>query len=318
MNEDIRMIIKNNIIQWLMEGDPAVRWQTQRDLLSESPEVYEKERALTSTSGWVSRFLELQDPEGTWGGGLYSPKWKSTTYTMLTLRYLGLPPKHPQALKGCELLLDIGFFQDEGINFSRYAKQSETCITGMVLSVLAYFRYPDARVHRVAEHLLNQQMGDEGWNCRSHLGDTHSSFHTTISALEGLHEYSLAYPENAGPIQEAQSRGREFLLIHKLYRSHTTGEVVDDRMTRFPFPPRWYYDFLRALDHFQAANAARDERLSDAIDLLIKRRRKDGRWPQYGGPSGLRHFEMEKAGKPGRMNSLRALRVLNWWHGDST
>lgn len=310
------MELENNIIQWLMEGDPAVRWQTQRDLLSESTEVYENERALTSTSGWVNRFLELQDPEGTWGGGLYSPKWKSTTYTMLTLRYLGLPPKHPQALKGCELLLDNGFFQDEGINFSRYAKQSETCITGMVLSVLAYFRYPDARVHRVAEHLLNQQMADDGWNCRSHLGDTHSSFHTTISALEGLHEYELAYPEKAGLVLDAQARSREFLLIHNLYRSHKTGEVVDDRMTRFPFPPRWYYDFLRALDYFQAVNAPRDERLCDAIDLLIKRRRKDGHWPQYRGPSGLRHFEMEKAGQPGRMNTLRALRVLKWWHGD--
>jgi len=233
---------------------------------------------------------------------------------MLTLRYLGLSPEHPQALKGCELLLENGFFPDEGINFSHHAKQSETCITGMVLSLLTYFRYPDERVHRVAEHLLNQQMADEGWNCRSHLGATHSSFHTTISALEGLFEYEQAYPENAEPVREAQARGREFLLIHKLYRSHRTGEIVSDRMTRFPFPPRWYYDVLRALDHFQAADAVRDERLDDAIDLLNKRCRKDGRWPQYRGPSGLRHFEMEKAGKPGRMNTLRALRVLKWWN----
>ncbi len=306
------MKTESDIIQWLMEGDPAVRWQTQRDLLSEPPHLFEKERALTSTQGWVARFLGLQDPEGTWGGGLYSPKWISTTYTMLTLRYLGLPSQHPQALKACELLLENGFFPDEGINFSRHAKQSETCITGMVLSLLAYFRYPDERVHRVAEHLLNQQMADQGWNCRSHLGATHSSFHTTISALEGLREYELAYPENAGPIQEAQARGREFLLIHKLYRSHRTGEIVSERMTRFPFPPRWYYDVLRALDYFQSVNAEHDQRLNDAIELLFKRRRKDGRWPQYRGPSGVRHFEMEKAGQPGRMNTLRAMRVLKW------
>jgi len=305
--------IDDDILQWMLEGDPSVRWQTQRDLLDESPQVFEKERERTSKEGWVRRFLDLQDPEGTWGGGLYSPKWISTTYTMLTLRYLGLPPENPQALKGCELLLENGFFPDEGINYSSAAKQSETCITGMVLSLLAYFRYPDERVHRVAKHLLNQQMADEGWNCRSHLGDTHSSFHTTISALEGLYEYELAYPENAESIRNVQKRGREFLLIHKLYRSHRTGEIVSDRMTRFPFPPRWYYDVLRALNYFQAVNADRDERLNDAIDLLLKRRRKDGRWPHYRGPSGLRHFEMEKAGQPGRMNTLRALRVLKWW-----
>lgn len=311
------MKIEDDITHWLLEGDPAVRWQTQRDLLAEPPKVYEEERARTTSDGWVARYLALQDPGGTWGGGLYSPKWISTTYTLLTLRYLGLPAEHPQALKGCELLLEKGFFPpDEGINLSSTAKQSETCITGMVLSLLAYFRYPDERVHRVAGHLLDQQMKDDGWNCRSHRGDTHSSFHTTILTLEGLREYELAYPENAAPFRDAQARGREFLLLHKLYRSHRTGEIVNDRMTRFPFPPRWYYDVLRALDYFQAVDAERDERLDDGVELLLSRRRKDGCWPQYRGQSGLRHFEMEKAGQAGRMNTLRALRVLKWWSGD--
>ena len=313
------MKIANDIIQWLLEGDPAVRWQTQRDLLSEPPEIYEKEREHAAAEGWVARFLDLQDSEGTWGGGLYSPKWISTTYTMLTLRYLGLPPEHPQSLQGCQRLLEGGFYPpDEGINFSTAGKQSETCITGMVLSMLAYSRYPDERLHRVANHLLNQQMADDGWNCQSHRGATHSSFHTTISALEGLHEYEKAYPENAASVRQAQARGREFLLIHRLYRSHRTGEVVNDRMTRFPFPPRWYYDVLRALDYFQAVGAERDERLQDAVGLLMKRRRKDGRWPHYRGPSGLKYFEMEKAGQSGWMNTLRALRVLKWWNGDGS
>ena len=313
------MEIENDNIQWLLEGDPAVRWQTQRDLLNEPPEIYEKERERTAAEGWVARFLGLQDPEGTWGGGLYSPKWVSTTYTMMTLRYLGLPPEHPQALRGCERLLEGGFYPpDEGINFSNVAKLSETCITGMVLSMLAYFHYPDERIHRVAEHLLNQQMADDGWNCESHRGATHSSFHTTISVLEGLREYEKAYPEYAASVRLAQDRGREFLLIHCLYRSHRTGEVVNDRMTRFPFPPRWFYDVLRALDYFQAVGAEWDERLQDAVDLLIKRRRKDGRWPHYRGPSGLKYFEMEKAGQPGRMNTLRALRVMQWWKADGS
>jgi len=305
----------DEIIQWLLEGDPAVCWQVQRDLLGATPNVYQSEQARTTREGWGARFLSLQDPEGTWGGGLYSPKWISTTYTMLTLRYLGLPAETPQMLRGCELLLENGYRPlDQGVNFAKSWDRGEACVSGMVLSLLAYVNYPDERTHKIVEYLFNEQMADGGWNCEAHLGATHSSFHTTISALEGLHEYEKAYPEHAAPVREAQAQAREFLLQHYLYRSHRTGEIVNDRMTRFPFPPRWFYDVLRALDYFQAVDAVRDERMEDAISLLMKRRRKDGRWPHYRGPSGRTFFEMEKAGQSGRMNTLRALRVLKWWH----
>jgi len=304
---------ESETIDWLLEGDPAIRWQVQRDLLGEKAAVYEEEQQKVALEGWGARFLSLQDPDGRWGKGLYSPKWISTTYTMLTLRQLGLPPKHPQTMRACQVLLEKGLYKDGGINFSSTIKYSETCISGMVLSILAHFGYDEAGVHRLAEHMLEQQMPDRGWNCQSYRGATHSSFHTTILALEGLHEYEKLNPPNLGEVQRAQAEGREFLLIHRLYRSHRTGEVVDVRMTRMPFPPRWYFDFLRALDYFQATQAERDTRLSEAIELLKSKRKKDGLWRMNSGPSGLRLFEMEKAGKPSRINTLRALRVLKWW-----
>jgi len=307
------MTIKETVIDWLLDGDPTLRWQVQRDLLQVEPDLIQRNREQIAFQGWGARFLELQDSTGTWGCGLYSPKWISTTYTLLTLRRLGLVPTNHQAQRGCELLLDEGFFPDDGINFSKYAEHSETCITGMVLSLLAYFRYPDDRIHRIVEHLLAHQMKDHGWNCRSFRGDTHSSFHTTISVLEGLYEYEKIFPERAAPVRSAQARAREFLLIHKLYCSHRTGEVVKPFMTRAAFPPRWRLDFMRALDYFQDCEADRDQRLSDAIALLRAKRRKDGRWPLNRGMSGLTYFEMEKAGGPSRINSLRALRVLKWW-----
>lgn len=308
------MQIDESIIQWLMEGDPAVRWQVQRDLLDADPKTYQAERDRTADEGWAAQFLSLQDPGGTWGEGWYGPKWISTNYTLLTLRYLGLPSEHPQALRGCEILLENGYRAiDGGMNFVKSMEGSETCISGMGLSLLAYFRYQDERVHHIAEHLISEQMSDGGWNCESWRGATHSSFHTTISVLEGLHEYEKAYPENAGPLRAAQAKAREFLLIHRLYRSHRTGEIVNDKMTRFHFPPRWFYDVMRALDYFQAVSADRDPRLEDAIALLNKKRRKDGLWPHYRGHSGRTFFEMEKAGGPGRMNTLRALRVLRWY-----
>lgn len=309
------MQIQQETLEWLLSGDPSIRWQIKRDILEQGPDEFLIERNLIPHEGWGKQLLSHQDPSGTWGGGLYSPKWISTTYTMLVLRRLGLPQDVIPAQLGCKQLLEGGFYEpDGGINFSVSYQYSETCITGMVLSILAHFHYPDSRVHRLADHLLTQQMPDGGWNCRSFKGDTHSSFHTTISALEGLLAYQITYPENQKIITSARNRAHEFLLKHKLYRSHRTGEIVDQRMTRFPFPPRWYYDVLRALDYFQAAEAEKDERFRDAIQLLIKKQNKNHIWPAYRGPSGRVYFDIEQAGKPSRFNTLRALRVLKWWN----
>jgi hypothetical protein len=313
------MQIDTTTLNWLLEADPAVVWQVQRDLLDEPAAVYETTRQRMITEGWTARFLSLQDPEGTWANGLYTPKWQSTTYTMLTLRRLGLPHQHSQAQKACQQLLDGGFMPDSGIHYTRNPKiqHSETCITGMVLSVLAYFRYPDERLHSIANHLLGQQLADGGWNCRSFRGDTHSSFHTTISVLEGLWEYEKTYGENH-QIAAARARGHQFLWQHQLYRSHRTGEIVDQKLTKLTFPPRWRYDLLRVLDYFQDCRTPHDMRMDEGIQSLRAKGSKDGTWPLNAGMSGRFFFHMEKAGQPSRMNTLRALRVLRWWNQGSS
>src|SRR3990172_2804584 len=238
---------------------------------------------------------------------------------MLTLHQLGLPPNNPQAKRACKLFLDEGFYTDGGINFFSYAwKYSETCVTGMILALLAYFRYPDERIHSVASYLINQQMSDGGWNCRSYKGATHSSFHTTILALEGLYEYQCAYPEKKKKVTRVRERGHEFMLAHRLYKSHSTGKVFDEAMTRMPFPHRWRYDFIRALDYFRACDAPRDERMSDDIELLQKKQKKDGLWPLNSGMSGRKYFDLEQAGQPSRWNTLRAFRIFNWWNGEKS
>ncbi len=307
--------MKPEIISWLLEGDPSIRWQVQRDLLNVSPAKYESERKKIAKEGWGARLLALQESNGHWSGGIYSPKWTSTTYTMLTLRQLGLPPNNPQAKRACELFLDEGFYTDGGINFFSYSwKRSETCVTGMILALLAYFRYSDERIHSIASYLINQQMPDGGWNCQLYKGATHSSFHTTILALEGLYEYKCTYPEKKKKISQVRERGHEFLLAHRLYKSHRTGKIFDEAMTRMPFPHRWRYDFIRALDYFRTCNAPREERMSDAIELLQKKQKKDGLWPLNSGMSGRKYFDLEEVGQPSRWNTLRALRVLNWWN----
>jgi hypothetical protein len=300
-------------VRWLLDGDPAIRWQVLRDVVGAVESSVERSRRKLAREGWGGRLLARQDPEGTWAGRLYSPKWTSTTYTMLLLRELGLPPGNRQAKAACTLLLDRGMYRDGGIGFGW--GRSETCVTGMVLSILCYFQYDDDRLDTVADHLIRQQMPDGGWNCRRPFGATHASVHTTISVLEGLRFYGLQRRRKVRAVRAAQRRGREFLLVHRLFRSHRTGEIIRPAFLRFSFPPRWRYDILRALDHFQAMGAPRDRRLAEAIDIVRSKQRRDGRWPLQNRYRGKTFFELERVGAPSRWNTLRALRVLNWWDG---
>jgi hypothetical protein len=293
------------VLDWLLAGDPAIRWQTLRDL---QRRPFQSERRRVATEGWAARLLALQDDDGRWAGGIYTPKWTSTTYTLLLLRDMGLARGNPQALRACRLLLDQGFWADGGINFCPgRAKRSETCITAMTLAVAAWFGLKDQRLSALTGHLRAARLADGGWNCRAAPGygaATHSSFHTTISVLEALRQWGD--PEACRP-------GEEFLLAHRLFRSHRTGEVAKPEFTRFHFPPRWHYDVLRGLDYFRSAGCARDPRLQDAIDLLKSRRSADGLWRLARGYPGKIFFELELVGQPSRWNTLRALRVLKWW-----
>ena len=303
------------VIDWLMRGDPAIRWQTMRDLLGAPAHEYEQERAKVASQGWGARLLRKQDAGGLWAGGLYTPKWTSATYTMLVLRLLGLEPGNPQAMRTCRVFLDRGLYSDGGINFfARYYRYSETCITGMILSILGWFRLEDPRISQVADHLLGQQMADGGWNCQYPKGATHGSFHTTILALEGLRCYDQSLARSSRRIRAAEAAGREFLLRHRLYRSHRTGKVVKSGLTRFPFPPQWHYDVLRGLDYFRESGAGRDARLEDAIEVVARHRGEDGRWTLPARYPGHYYFAMEKRGAPSRWNTLRAMRVLGWWN----
>jgi hypothetical protein len=314
----------DSTVQWLLEGDPAIRWQTLRDLVGVPERTVEREQSKIARDGWGARLLAKQDPGGMWArgqssdGGMYSPKWISTTYTMLLLRDFGLPANNPRARKACRLLLDEGLQEDGGVNYGpwgQWTRRGEQCVTGMVLGILSHFQYDDDRLDTLAGNLLALQMPDGGWNCRRPYGATHSSVHTTISALEGLRLYELNRRRRLKAIRLAQRRGREFLLVHRLFRSHRTGKIIKPQFLRFYFPPRWHYDILRALDHFQAVNAPRDPRLADAIDIVHQSRADDGRWALQYSYKGKTYFELERLDAPSRWNTLRALRVLKWWEG---
>jgi hypothetical protein len=303
-------------IDWLLAGDPAIRWQTLRDLIDAPRALFERERQRTLTEGWGARLLALQDDDGRWGGGLYSPKWTSTTYTLLTLRDIGLPRKCREAARGARLVIDglLGAEGDPALD-ERLAAL-DRCIVGMILAVTVYFGVVDQRTEQIVENLLLEVMPDHGWNCRKHRHPRphHSSFHTTLNVLEGLQEYrENGQGLSAGKVSKAEAGAIELLLQHGLFRSDKTGKIIHPAFARVVYPYRWHYDFLRALDFMARARVKGDPRAAEAIARLEGYRRADGFWPVGSQYSGRRFFVMERAG-PSRWNTLRALRVLRWWH----
>ncbi|MDP8959503.1 MAG: hypothetical protein M3N51_09985 [Actinomycetota bacterium] len=297
-----------SVVDWLLEGDPSVRWQVMRDLTHAPAHLVAGERSRVATEGWGARLLALQDEDGQWGGGPYSPKWISTTYTLLLLRHLGIDPEDGRVQEAISRVRE-GVMMTKTKPFFTY--MGETCVTGMALALSAYFEGADS-TDRQVEWLLDQQREDGGWNCES--ASTRSSFHTTISVLEALLEYERR-TDDSGPAA-ARARAHEYLLERRLMRSLSTGEVINKRWTLFSFPPRWYYDVLRGLDYLREAEIGADRRAEEAISLVESKQDREGRCPLQNRHRGREHFQMEEgAGKPSRWNTLRALRVLRWYRG---
>ena len=302
------------VLTWLLQGDPSIRWQVLADLVGAAQGEIDAERARVVVQGWGARLLAAQSADGQWADGLYSPKWTSTTYTLLLLHWLGLPRGEPRAIAGCRQVWDGARFSNGGLTLAKSIRQAETWITAMLILVASSFGLDDDRLDPAVQWLCDQQLADGGWNCESiRSGSRHGSFNTSISALDAL----LQYQKSGGRIRVSGSMdsGRTFFLDHRLYRSHRTGEVVNAAFTAFPFPPQWHFDVLRGLDHFRAAGAATDPRLGDAVDVIRRARRVDGRWPAYAAHRGKTWIRMEPAG-PSRWTTLRALRVLQWWDQD--
>jgi hypothetical protein len=288
-------------------------------LLNAPEAIWQAEQQRTVETGWGARLLALQDPDGGWGGGIYAPKWTSATYTLLALCSLGIPRDCAAAQRGAHLVLEKLLGATDDAAFRTKLIACDRCIVGMILQISVYFGIDDARIDLIVDHLLREMMADGGWNCRRHRSPKphHSSFHTTFNVLEGLREYIKAGKNVRGDeVLAAEQGALELLLQHRLFKSDKTGEIINPKFTKFALPHfRWQYDVLRGLDYFSRINAPLDERLQDAIDLLVVRQREDGTWPVQQQYSGKVFFTMEKIGGPSRWNTLRALRVLRWWNG---
>jgi hypothetical protein len=369
-----------DVLTWLLDSDPSIRWQVMRDLTDASDPEVEAERARVATEGWGARLLALQDARGQWGRpdlpvwddglpeadirrllrelhgvsirdlaaflkldpstlveweegpadrqaqglekyqsalawmrrglGTLKPEWTSTTFTLLLLRDMGLPPASEQARRAVALVRDNSKWDHDGQDY--FDGEVEPCINGKTVALGSYF---GENVDGIVDRLLVEQLADGGWNCEAERGSVRSSFNTTIAVLEGLLEYERAN-QGREDVRAARIQGEEYLLERRMFRRLSTGEVVDPSWMHFSFPTRWHYDVLRGLEYLRSAERKPDGRCAEAIELVESKRDASGRWPLENTHPGRVHFEMEEGdGQPSRWNTLRAMRVLAWYRG---
>ena len=304
------------VIDWLLYSDPSIRWQVMRDLTDEPADAVAAERSRVATEGWGARLLELQAEDGRWAGRPWSLDWTDTFHVMELLRRFGLDPESEQARRAVGLVREHVVWRGGAPGETPWADnrffegEVEPCINGNVVATGAYFGVDMAPL---VDRLLGEQLPDGGWNCEVENGATVSSFGTTINVLEGLLEHERAIGGSA-EVRTARERGEEYMLERRLFRRKSTGEMIDPSWLEFSFPTWYHYDVLRGLEYLRDAEVKPEERVAEAIRVVMGNRDPDGRWPLQNVHDGEAHFEMDDGEEnPSRWNTLRAMRVLQWF-----
>lgn len=314
-----------SVTDWLMDSDPAIRWQVMRDLLDLPEAAWGPERARVETEGWGARLLAAQDPDGQWAGGAFLPAgfseaewkaegqpWTATCFTLQELRGLGLDPASASARRTAALVGQNARWDEGGQPY--WEGEVEECINARTVADGVYF---GVDVAPIVARLLGEVQPDGGWNCERCNGSTCSSFDTTINVLEGLLAFEKAIGATAAT-RAARRSGEEYLLERRLYRGRRTGAPADPDFLRLLHPNRWRHDILRGLEYFRDAaldaGTPPDPRLAEPVAILRSRQGPDGRWPLDWQMRGRAWLEPEaEPGEPSRWITLRALRVLRWW-----
>ncbi|HEY6801178.1 MAG TPA: hypothetical protein VI121_11080 [Agromyces sp.] len=311
-----RDVAKPDVTAWLLDSDPAIRWQVMRDLVEPTPPVGElaATRARVAAEGWSARLLDLQAGDGYWGGEEYGRDGdrRSVMWTLHSLRRFGVDPDAANVRAAIARVRDGVKWREWG-DLPFFHGEVEACVNGGVLALAAYFGELGEGSDRILGLLLSEQLDDGGWNCEAPESQR-SSFDSTLCVLEGLLEYERAVGEVNATVSDARRRGEEYLLERNLFRRRTTGEIALPRYAEIHFPPYWVYDVLRALDYFRASGEPADLRIAPAIELLRSQCGADGRWPAAAPWWGEVYFAVDgPEGEPSRWNTMRALRVLRWY-----
>jgi hypothetical protein len=338
--------LKEETLSWLLESaNPSSRYLTLTQILGEENTDVKKARSLINDYPLIIKILSMQKEEGYWedAHSPYLPKYKSTYWQIMIFSQLGLSIENDKVRKACEFIFrfqheDGGFtvFKEEGATkeylwkkrswevkeekiptFDEWALQvirenEMTCLTGNLVESLLRLGYKaDERIKKAIDWLIKVQNADGGWLCpywHAHIHDKHSCFMGAIAPLHALSE--VPESERTEEMKKCIQRGTEFFLIHHLYKAdHHNYRVIKPEWLDFNFPIFWY-DILRGLLVITELGYSRDERIQDALSVLLKKQTEDGKWNLEKTPSGRMHASFGKAAEPNKWVTINALKVL--------
>jgi hypothetical protein len=309
------------VLTWLLDSDPSLRWQVERDLARMPEAAWQAMRARVAAEGFGAQLLSRQDADGQWAGGAYFPAdaeptesgqpWTATTWSLNALREWGV---EPAALRPDTAGLLARNARWEYEDLPDWSGEVDACINGYTLANGAWL---GADVSTIADWFVEHRLADGGWNCMWVEGSQRSSFHSTLNSLDGILDHEIR-TGGSPELREARQHGQEYLLERGLMRRLSTGEVHAPWATHFAYPYRWFYSVLRAADYFRTAclhdGESPDHRMAEAIDLVRSARDADGTWHQQLRHEGRTWFDVDGAtGEPSRWLTFHALRVLAWW-----
>jgi hypothetical protein len=321
-------MVTEALTAWLLDSDPSLRWQVERDLVHEPPEIWEATRARIATEGFGARLLSLQDSDGQWAGGAFFPAdfdfpqmaedgqpWTATTWTLNSLREWGLDSAVLRERRTAELIAENSRWEYENLPY--WSGEVDCCINAWTV---ANGLWLGADITGIVDWFLEHRLTDGGWNCEWVEGSMRSSFHSTLNSLKGLLAYDAA-TGGTDATHAARRSGEEYLLQRSLFRRLSTGEPVGPWVDRFGFPFRWVYNVLNAAEYFRRASlldgVRPDPRMAESIELIRAARQPDGTWLQAGRHPGRVWFEVdEPAGQPSKWLTLYGTRVLAWWDSE--
>lgn len=318
------MAVPSALLDWLLDSDPALRWQVERDLAGAPPEVWQATRARVATEGFGAALLAHQDPDGQWAGGAYFPKgfdfeepeaeeggqpYTATTWSLNSLREWGLDA----AALGdtAERLAENSRWEYQDLPY--WSGEVDACINAFTLANGAWL---GADVSALSQWFQDHRMAEGGWNCEWVEGSTRASFHSTLNSVKGILDYEIRTGDTS--LTEARHGGEEYLLQRRLLYRLSSGEIVAPWATDLAYPFRWVYSAMNALDHFRRAaehdGTKPDPRLADAVAAVRADRRDDGTWVRETRHAGRVWFDVDvPPGEPSKWLTLHGTRVLSWW-----